>query len=58
MLIPLGMPEDVKVIAWGLGLERPTMIQYRVDDIRSMVGHTVEVKTVRQNPFSLFQEAK
>jgi len=26
MLIPLGLPKDVNVIAWGLGLERPTMI--------------------------------
>lgn len=26
MLIPLGFPPDVNVIAWGLGLERPTMI--------------------------------
>ena len=30
MLAPLGLPPDVKVIAWGLSLERPTMIQYNV----------------------------
>jgi phenylalanyl-tRNA synthetase alpha chain len=30
MLQPLGLPEDVNVIAWGLSLERPTMIQYNV----------------------------
>ena len=29
MLRPMGLPEGVNVIAWGLGLERPTMILYR-----------------------------
>ena len=28
MLLPMGLPEDVRVIAWGLSLERPTMIKY------------------------------
>ncbi|KAM3569224.1 hypothetical protein VYU27_008669, partial [Nannochloropsis oceanica] len=28
MLRPMGLPEDVRVIAWGLSLERPTMIKY------------------------------
>lgn len=28
MLRPMGLPEDVVVIAWGLSLERPTMIKY------------------------------
>ena len=27
MLVPLGLPPDVRVIAWGLSLERPTMIK-------------------------------
>lgn len=26
MLKPMGLPDDVNVIAWGLSLERPTMI--------------------------------
>lgn len=29
MLRPMGLPEGVNVIAWGLGLERPTMILYK-----------------------------
>ena len=29
MLAPMGLPENVRVIAWGLSLERPTMIKYR-----------------------------
>jgi phenylalanyl-tRNA synthetase alpha chain len=39
MLRPMGMPEDVNVIAWGLSLERPTMINYNLNNIRKLFGH-------------------
>ncbi|THF99145.1 hypothetical protein TEA_014072 [Camellia sinensis var. sinensis] len=39
MLLPMGLPEDVRVIAWGLSLERPTMILYGIDSIRDLFGH-------------------
>ncbi|CAK55632.1 unnamed protein product (macronuclear) [Paramecium tetraurelia] len=55
MLAPLGFPEDVNVIAWGLGLERPTMIYYDIRDIRTMVGPEVKVETVRSNAFCVFE---
>ena len=35
------LSEDVNVIAWGLSLERPTMIKYHIDNIRDLVGHKV-----------------
>ncbi|GAB2295451.1 hypothetical protein Dimus_029618 [Dionaea muscipula] len=41
MLLPMGLPEDVRVIAWGLSLERPTMILYGIDNIRDLFGHKV-----------------
>jgi phenylalanyl-tRNA synthetase alpha chain len=41
MLRPMGLPEDVSVIAWGLSLERPTMILYGIDNIRDLFGHKV-----------------
>lgn len=41
MLRPMGLPEDVNVIAWGLSLERPTMILYGIDNIRDLFGHRV-----------------
>ncbi|CAJ0838501.1 4302_t:CDS:2 [Entrophospora sp. SA101] len=34
MLEPMGLDPDVRVIAWGLSLERPTMIKYKIDNIR------------------------
>ncbi|KEP67216.1 UNVERIFIED_CONTAM: phenylalanyl-tRNA synthetase alpha chain A, putative [Hammondia hammondi] len=39
MLLPMGLPEDVTVIAWGLSLERPTMIRYGISNIRQLFGH-------------------
>jgi len=41
MLRPMGFPEDVSCIAWGLSLERPTMILYKIDNIRDLFGHKV-----------------
>ena len=44
MLEPMGFEKDVSVIAWGLSLERPTMIYYGVDNIRDMVGSKIFFK--------------
>jgi phenylalanyl-tRNA synthetase alpha chain len=50
MLLPLGLPEDVRVIAWGLGLERPTMIKYGISNIRDILGHKVDLDMIETNP--------
>jgi hypothetical protein len=50
MLRPMGLPEDVNVIAWGLSLERPTMILYGIDNIRDLFGHKVSLSMVKKNP--------
>lgn len=50
MLQPMGMPSDVSVIAWGLSLERPTMILYGIDNIRDLFGHKVSLSMVKSNP--------
>ena len=49
MLRPMGLPEDVSVIAWGLSLERPTMIYYNIQNIRDLFGHKVELSTIKSN---------
>jgi phenylalanyl-tRNA synthetase alpha chain len=49
MLRPMGIPEDVTVIAWGLSLERPTMIKYGVQNIRELFGHKVDLDAIRSN---------
>lgn len=50
MLLPMGLPEDVVVIAWGLSLERPTMIKYAIDNIRDLVGPKVDLTMAKNNP--------
>ena len=50
MLRPMGLPEDVNVLGWGLSLERPTMIRYGIKDIRHLVGHKVPLESVERAP--------
>ncbi|GJX43768.1 phenylalanine--tRNA ligase alpha subunit, cytoplasmic [Tanacetum coccineum] len=50
VLLPMGFPEDVGVIAWGLSLERPTMILYGIDNIRDIFGHKVDLSFIQKNP--------
>jgi phenylalanyl-tRNA synthetase alpha chain len=32
MLEAMGLPKDMRVFGWGLSLERPTMIKYKVSN--------------------------
>jgi phenylalanyl-tRNA synthetase alpha chain len=50
MLAPMGLPPNVRVIAWGLSLERPTMIKYGISNIRELVGHKISLDFIKQNP--------
>ncbi|KYM94525.1 PREDICTED: phenylalanine--tRNA ligase alpha subunit isoform X2 [Cyphomyrmex costatus] len=50
MLLPMNLPPDVNVIAWGLSLERPTMIKYGLNNIRDLVGPKVDMEMVHNNP--------
>ncbi|XP_060571763.1 phenylalanine--tRNA ligase alpha subunit-like [Ruditapes philippinarum] len=50
MLLPMGLPEGVNAIAWGLSLERPTMIKYGIDNIRELIGPKVNLQMVYDNP--------
>jgi phenylalanyl-tRNA synthetase alpha chain len=47
MLRPMGLPEDVSVIAWGLSLERPAMINFECGNIRELLGYKVDFKSVK-----------
>jgi phenylalanyl-tRNA synthetase alpha chain len=50
MLKPMGLPDDVTVIAWGLSVERPTMIKYGYNNIRDLFGSSVKIELIRENP--------
>ncbi len=55
MLEPMGLPKDVSVIAWGLSLERPTMIYYDVKNIRELFGSKVSIQSTKNNPICYIQ---
>ena len=57
MLLPMGLPTDVSVIAWGLSTERPTMIKYGIDNIRDLVGHKIDLQLVYDNPVCVLLSA-
>ncbi|RDL36663.1 Class II aaRS and biotin synthetase [Venustampulla echinocandica] len=50
MLEALGLPKDMRVFGWGLSLERPTMIKYKVNNIRELLGHKVDLSFIERNP--------
>lgn len=50
MLLPMGLPPNVSVIAWGVSLERPTMIKYGYNNIRDLCGHKINLEMVKTNP--------
>ncbi|KIY74132.1 hypothetical protein CYLTODRAFT_364504 [Cylindrobasidium torrendii FP15055 ss-10] len=54
MLEPMGFPKDVRVHGWGLSLERPTMIRYGINNIRTLVGHKVPIDAVEASPAPTF----
>ncbi|CZR50520.1 probable phenylalanine-tRNA ligase beta chain [Phialocephala subalpina] len=50
MLESMGLPKDMRVFGWGLSLERPTMIKYKVNNIRELLGHKVDLAFIERNP--------
>ncbi|KAJ2930225.1 hypothetical protein H1R20_g6893, partial [Candolleomyces eurysporus] len=54
MLEPMGFPKDVRVHGWGLSLERPTMIRYGINNIRTLVGHKTSIEGVENSPAVMF----
>ncbi|NXJ72742.1 SYFA ligase, partial [Rostratula benghalensis] len=50
LLLPMGLPPNVSVIAWGLSLERPTIPPYGINNIRELVGHRVNLQMVYDSP--------
>lgn len=54
LLKAIGLPDNITAIAWGLSLERPTMIKYKFNNIRELVGHKVNIEMVQASPLCLF----
>ena len=56
MLESMGLPKDLRVLGWGLSLERPTMIKYKVQNIRELLGHKVSLDFIETNPAARLDE--
>lgn len=56
MLEPMGLPKNMRVLGWGLSLERPTMIKYGVSNIRELLGHKVDLNFIESNPAARLDE--
>eukprot|EP00796_Vickermania_ingenoplastis_P013328 gene13329-9162_t len=54
LLHPLGFKDDISVMAWGLSLERPTMIKYGFSSIHELFGHKVDIKFIKRAPLARF----
>ena len=50
MISPMGFPEGWNVVAWGFSLERPTMIEYKIDEIRALEGPNVSLNLIENVP--------
>ncbi len=56
MLRPMGLPEDVTVIAWGLSLERPAMMRYQCSNIRELFGYKADLEWIRSSEVVQFKD--
>ena len=54
MLKPMGFDDDVTAIAWGLSLERPTMIKYGIKNIHELFGHKVDLSHIKRCKIARF----
>lgn len=54
LLGPLGYDEGVSVMAWGLSLERPTMIKYGINSIHELFGHRVDIRFIKRSAVARF----
>ena len=57
MLHPMGLPENFRVIAWGLSLERPTMIRSKIQKIKDLAGHGVSMDLIHNDPIVRLDKA-
>lgn len=52
MIYPMGIPEGWNVVAWGCSLERPAMIEYKINEIRSLEGPNVSLQLIKEVPIA------
>ncbi|CAK9019141.1 unnamed protein product [Durusdinium trenchii] len=58
MLLPMGLPEDVTVIAWGIGCERWTALLYNIRLIKELFSFQQDVAATKKNPMCWLRRAE
>lgn len=58
MLLPMGLPPDVNVIAWGLGLERQTMILYKIPKLMELFSSQIDLQKFKASPIPRFDKVQ
>jgi len=57
MLIPMGFPPDVTVVAWGIGLERTVAQMYGIRSIKTLFSYDQEVAKSKTYPVAFLKAA-
>lgn len=58
MLLPMGLPPDVTVIAGAIGLERTAARMYNIKGIRELFSHEQDVEETRKKPVAWLKRAQ
>lgn len=58
MLLPMGLPEDVSVVAWGIGLERWAALLYNVRNIKDLFSFQQDIAASKKNPVCWIKRAE
>merc|ERR1712232_1352113 len=58
MLLPMGLPEDVTVVAWGIGLERRAALLYNVRSIKDLFSFQQDIASSKRNPVCWLKRAE
>merc|ERR1711877_84398 len=58
MLLPMGLPPDVTVVAWGIGLERTAARMYSIRAVRELFSHEQDVADTRKRGMTWLTRAE
>jgi phenylalanyl-tRNA synthetase alpha chain len=58
MILPMGIPEDVSVIAWGIGVERWAALLYNVRSIKELFSFQQDVDASKRNRLCWLRQAE
>merc|ERR1712113_1342255 len=57
MIRPMGIPDDVSVIAWGIGVERWAALLYNVSSIKELFSFNQDLGASKRNPICWLKRA-